>query len=245
LTLVAGTAVLGSRLLRVGWVIPAGVALAAATVLWAALVPRVLRAWARPTVGSSFVLAVSTESLAVLAANAAIVRHETWLALAALTLLLLGLAGYAFVLGSFDRRQLRTGCGDHWVAGGALAIATVACDRTAAAAAGLPSLHVLHGALADGAIVLWIAAAVWLPLLLAAELRSPRIAYDARRWSTVFPFGMYAVCSFRTGEATVFGGPGTFARVWIWAAVAVWLVVAIGMLRRGAALARSGPLGAR
>jgi hypothetical protein len=241
LTLVAGTAVLGSRLLRLGWELPALAALVAAALLWAALVPRVLRAWNRPTVGASFVLAVSTEALAVLAANSAIVAHETWLGIAAAVFLLLGLGAYAFVLASFDLRQLRIGRGDHWVAGGALAIATVACDRTADATAALPALHALHGPLADGAIALWIAAALWLPLLLAGEVLTPRPTFDARRWSTVFPFGMYAVCSFRTGEATAFGGPATFARAWIWAAVALWLVVAVGMLRRGAAIARDHP----
>jgi hypothetical protein len=170
LTLVAGTAVLGSRLQRLGWDLPAGVALAAAAVVWAALVPRVLRTWSRPTIGVSFVLVVATESLAVLAANAAIVERQAWLAFAAVVFLLLGLGAYAFVLASFDLRQVHAGRGDQWVAGGALAIATVACDRTASAAAALPPLHALHGLLAGGAVVLWVAAVAWLPLLLVSEL---------------------------------------------------------------------------
>ena len=238
LTVVAATAVLGSGALRLGWELPAFAALAAAACAWAVLVPRVLRAWERPTAGASFVRVVATESLAVLAANAAIAEHDVPLALAGLALLALGLAAYAFVLASFDLRQLRTGRGDHWVAGGALAIATVACDRTAAASAALPALPPLQEPLADAAVVLWVAAALWLPMMLAAELRAPRPGFNARRWSTVFPLGMYAICSFRTGEATSFGGPAALARVWIWAALAVWLLVAAGMVRRGRSLVR-------
>jgi hypothetical protein len=52
----------------------------------------------------------------------------------------------------------------------------------------------------DAAVVLWIATMLWLPLLLLAEVLRPRLQYDVRRWSTVFPFGMYAACSFVIGE---------------------------------------------
>jgi hypothetical protein len=238
LTLVAGTAVLGSALVRLGRDAPAAAALGLAACLWLALVPRVLARWKRPSVGVSFVLAVSTESLAVLAANLALANRRAWLAAAALAFLVLGVAAYAFVLAGFDLAQLRVGRGDHWVAGGALAIATVASDRTADAAAALPSLQALHAPLADAAVALWLCAALWLPVLLAAELRWPRPGYHVQRWSTVFPLGMYAVCSFDTGEATGFDAPGAFARGWVWAAVAVWLVVFAGLLRRGAASVR-------
>jgi tellurite resistance protein TehA-like permease len=59
-----------------------------------------------------------------------------------------------------------------------------------------------------------------------------------RRWSTVFPVGMYAACSFLVGAAAHAPGITDFARVWIWVAVAVWLVVFVAMLGRGIELAR-------
>jgi hypothetical protein len=37
---------------------------------------------------------------------------------------------------------------------------------------------------------------LWLPVLLLDEALHPRPRYDVRRWSTVFPVGMYAACSF-------------------------------------------------
>ncbi len=236
LTVVAGTAVLGSRLLLLGWEALAEATLALAFCLWAGLVPRVLRAWTLPTVGGSFVLAVSTESLAALAALVAIAQHETWLGVAALVFLVLGVVAYAFVLVRFDLRQLLVGLGDHWVAGGALAIATLACGRTAEAADLFQPLRGIHELLVLGTLAVWSAAALWLPALLVGELWSRRTRYDVRRWSTVFPFGMYAVCSFVAGKVAAVGGLKSFAQIWIWVAVAVWAAVTLGMLRRALAL---------
>ena len=79
---------------------------------------------------------------------------------------------------------------------------------------------------------------LWLPVLLVAELRWPRLRYNVRRWSTVFPVGMYAACSFVIATLTHASGITDFARVWVWVAVAVWLVVFAGMLRRGPGLLR-------
>ncbi|HET8607887.1 MAG TPA: hypothetical protein VFL66_12780 [Gaiellaceae bacterium] len=237
LTAVAGTAVLGARiaLTGVGWAAYLLLALAAA--LWAWLLRPVLGGWRTPTVGVSFVLTVATESLAVLAALLSLERGVAWLDVASLVPLGLGLAAYVFVLLRFDLRQLLVGRGDQWVAGGALAIATLACARVAAAAATGP-LRGARGVLEDASLALWAAAAAWLPALLAAELVRPRPGYDTRRWSTVFPFGMYAVCSFAVGDVTGIGGLTDFARVWIWVAFAVWAVVFAAMLRRGLAVAR-------
>lgn len=70
------------------------------------------------------------------------------------------------------------------------------------------------------------------------EALHPRLGYDVRRWSTVFPVGMYAACSFIVGVAASAPAITDFARVWVWVAVAVWLVVFAAMLRRGQQLTR-------
>ncbi len=240
LTGVAGTAVLGARIALLGWYGAGAALLAVALCLWLLLVPGIVRHWATPTTGVSFVLAVSTESLAVLAAVVAIGEHAVWLAVAALVVLALGLAAYAFVLARFDLRQLRTARGDHWVAGGALAIAALACSRAAEAAHALTPLRGLAGGVGTASLVLWAAAAAWLPALVVAELAAPRLGYDTRRWSTVFPLGMYAACSFVVGREEGAGGLVDFARVWIWAALAVWALVTAGLVRRGLAIWRAG-----
>jgi hypothetical protein len=66
----------------------------------------------------------------------------------------LGLVAYAFVLARFDWNQLRVARGDQWVAGGALAIAALACGEVTAAADGLSSLQRLGSTLSVAALVL-------------------------------------------------------------------------------------------
>lgn len=232
LTGIAGTDVLGARLALLGWNREAAALLVIGLCAWLVLVPWVLANWRRPTVGASFILTVATESLAVLGAALAIAYDETWLAVASLACVGLGLAFYLFVVSTFDFRQLLVGCGDHWVSGGALAIATLACARSAAAAAALHPLGAVAGSLDTAALGIWAAAVLWLPPLLLGELWSPRATYDVRRWSTVFPLGMYAVCSFAVAQVQGIAGIADFARVWIWVAFAVWLAVFAGMVSR-------------
>jgi hypothetical protein len=62
---------------------------------------------------------------------------------------------------------------------------------------------------------------LWLPILLVAEARWPRTTYDVGRWSTVFPVGMYAACSFVVGAVASAPAITDFARVWVWVAVTV------------------------
>lgn len=234
LTAVAGTVVLGSRIALLG---DAGIAealLVLGLAVWLALLLPVLRHWRTPTVGVSFMLTVATESLAALAALLAYEHGIVWLALASLAPLALGLAAYGFVLWRFDLRQLLVGAGDQWVAGGALAIATLACAQAAAAFGGAARFVRLEDALAEASLVLWALAAAWLPLLVVTELRAPRLVFDVRRWATVFPLGMYAASSFAVADVTGHAWLTDFARVWIWAAVAVWALVLAGAARRAA-----------
>ncbi|HEX5468956.1 MAG TPA: tellurite resistance/C4-dicarboxylate transporter family protein [Gaiellaceae bacterium] len=230
LTGVAGTSVVGVRLTMLGWNHEAAALLVLGVALWLWLVPGVLAHLRRPTTGISFALTVATESLGVLGAGLAIVFGAPWLALAALACVGLGLVLYLVVLSLFDLRQLLVGRGDHWLCGGALAIATLACSDTARAAGILESLGPASGALDDAALGIWIAAALWLPPLVVAEVAAPRTGYSVFRWSTVFPLGMYAVCSFAVERVDDIPGIDDFARVWIWIAFAVWLAAFGGLL---------------
>jgi tellurite resistance protein TehA-like permease len=231
LTWVAGTGVLGERLSLLGWNNEAAVLLVLAALLWTALLAPVLANWQTPTVGTSFLLAVATESLAVLSSRLALVDGRRWLALVGFALCALGLVFYVVVLARFELRQLVVGRGDQWIAGGALAIATLACARCAQAAGVFRSLHGSAGDLDVVALGVWAAAAAWLPVLIVCEALRRRLGYDERRWSTVFPLGMYASCSFAAARVAGVGGLAGFARVWIWLAVAAWLLVAGGSFR--------------
>lgn len=228
LTAVAGSAVLGARLVLLGWTWVGAAMLVVSASVWLMLWRPVLASWATPTTGISLMLVVSTASLAVLSAALGTRRDLTWLVGAALALLVLGLVLYAFVMLRFDFRQLLVGEGDQWITGGALAISTLAAGQIALA----HQLGALHETLRAATIVLWAITMAWLGVLLVAEAARPRLRYHQGRWSTVFPVGMYAACSFL--EGTVAGVPAItdFARVWIWIAVAVWLAASVGTVRR-------------
>jgi tellurite resistance protein TehA-like permease len=241
LTSVAGSAVLGTRLTLLGWDWAGIALLLVALVLWAALLTPVLGNWRTPTVGSSLLLTVSTESLAVLAAPLAVREHAHWLLFAAIAPFALGLCFYAFVIARFDPRQLGVGRGDHWITGGALAISTLAAGKITAAAKTLAVLGNGGGILKVLSLALWVLTMLWLPMLLVAEALRPRLRYDVRRWSTVFPVGMYAACSFVVGTVAHVSGITDFARVWVWIGLAVWTVVFAAMLHRGYQVPRQAP----
>jgi tellurite resistance protein TehA-like permease len=237
LTGVAATAVLGARVVGLGWDWVGAVLLAIALCLWIALIGRVLRHWSTPTVGVAFMTAVATESLSVLAATLAVGERAAWLLTAGVVTFVLGLVLYVFVLGRFDFRQLLTGCGDHWITGGALAIATLAITRITLATHPLHQLRTLVPALKTVSLVLWSVSAAWLVALLVVEVVRRRLDYDVRRWATVFPVGMYAACSFDTGAVARAPAITDFARVWVWVALAVWGAVFVAMAGRARGLA--------
>jgi tellurite resistance protein TehA-like permease len=232
------TAVLGTRLVLLGWAWAGIVALLIALVLWAVLVGPVLASWRSPTVGTSLLLSVSAESLAVLVATLAEPEQARWLVIAALVLFGLGLGFYVFVISRFDLRQLAVGRGDHWITGGALGISTLAAAKIVDSARVLGSVVGGGRVLEDIAIGLWVLTMMWLLVLLFAEARWRRFRYDARRWSTVFPLGMYCVSSFAVGALAHVSPITSFARVWIWIGFASWAVVFAATIPRVVELVR-------
>ena len=73
---------------------------------------------------------------------------------------------------------------------------------------------------------------LWLVALVGSEIVSPRLRYAHERWSTVFPVGMYAVCSHQVATAAGVGVIHDFASVWSWISVAVWLAAFAGLIWR-------------
>lgn len=240
LTAIAGTGVLGTRLTAQGWTWAGTGLLCVAFALWLWLTPLVLRHWTLPTAGTSFMLAVSTQAVALLAVTVALKGPTTWLLYPALAMFALGLLAYLFVLRGFHWRQLIIGGGDHWVTGGALAISTVAAARLALLAGETGWLGGKHGLLQTVSVVLWFLAMLWLPALLVSEATHKRLTYSLNRWSTVFPFGMYAASSFAVSSLADIRAINVFARVWVWVAFAVWAFVTAAMIRRMPRLTGSG-----
>jgi hypothetical protein len=232
LAAVAATAVLGTRLATAGYQLVAAVLLALAVVGWVALLGPALWHWKTPTVGTSFIAGVATDGVAVLSATLAVPARAGWLVVVAIMFLLVSLTLYVCTLARFDWRQLLTGAGDHWIAGGALAISALAAALITKAATARGLFGPQHQVLSTGTLVLWCLALAWLPVLIAVEVVRPRPGYDIRRWATVFPFGMYAACSFPAGQVAGVSGITGFGRVWTWVALAATVLALGGLFLR-------------
>jgi tellurite resistance protein TehA-like permease len=233
LTAVAATTVLGTRLSALGWQEVAEALLALAAVLWPGLLFVDVRHWKRRMSGGVFLVCVAPQGLAVLGATLAAAVGAAWLAHAALVLFWLGIVLYGVAFAHFDIREVAVGAGDHWVAGGALAISALAGAKLIAAHHVNPDLwnDDDSGVLRAVTVALLVLDLAWYVVLGAAELAWWRPRYDVRRWATVFPMGMTAVAALAVATAVGYSwlrGPG---QVLLWIAVAAWLAVAAGAVR--------------
>ncbi|GGR70800.1 membrane protein [Streptomyces aureoverticillatus] len=225
LTAVAATTVLGTRFSLLGWQWLAIVLLVIATVVWPGLLVAVVRHWERGMPGGVFLVCVATQGLSLLTATLYFAGKGEWLGDAGLALFALGLLLYADALLRFDFRQVWTGAGDQWVAGGALAISALAASKLTASPLWTGTGHEF---LRNLTYVLLALALAWYAALAAAEAARPRFHYDVRRWATVFPLGMTAVAALSTGIVTDVPWLRTLGRVLLWVAVAVWGLVWVG-----------------
>nr|WP_202447880.1 C4-dicarboxylate ABC transporter [Streptomyces sp. SID5468] len=237
LTAVAATAVLGTRFALLGRYPVAWALLALAAVAWLGLLPVVLvRRGRRDAVpGSAFLVTVATEALAVPGGVLAAALRVEWPLVPSGCLLLLGLVLYALVLTRFDFGQLRDGAGDQWIFCGAVAISALAAARLDAAVRrvsgpGRPGTAVT--VLDEAALALLLVSFACCLAALCCEVRWPRPRYDVRRWSTVFPLGMTASAALATGQTSGLRWAASAGRALVWVALAAWVVVAVGALRR-------------
>ncbi|MEU4142157.1 tellurite resistance/C4-dicarboxylate transporter family protein [Streptomyces parvulus] len=241
LTAVAATTVVGTRFSLLGWTTLAAALLALAVLLWPGLLVLVVRHWGRGMPGAVFLGCVATEGLAVLGATLSAATSTPWLAHASLVPFWLGIVLYLLALFRFDLRQVALGSGDHWVAGGALAISALAGAKLIAAAGtdmylwNSDDSAVLH----DVTVLLLTLDLAWYVVLFVAEFVWPRVRYDVRRWSTVFPLGMTAAATLSVAAAVDVGWLDAPGRVLMWIAVAGWLAVAAGAVLRARAGLRS------
>jgi tellurite resistance protein TehA-like permease len=230
---VAATCVLATALTLQGRRVGPEILLAAGFALLVAELPRILLHAGLSRSGSRFLIPVSIFSVGVTGALLAVPMDAAWLVPAAAALCLGGLLAYIGVLMGFEVRELLSAHGDHWIAGGAVAIGAVAFADTATGSSTVGTLSDLHEPLRIASVVLFAAAMAWLPFLVAAELHRPRTGFHRSRWATAFPVGMYAVMSFTVGRMEGLGWIVDFARVWVWVGAAVWALVAAGAVLQG------------
>ncbi|MFF9915450.1 tellurite resistance/C4-dicarboxylate transporter family protein [Streptomyces sp. NPDC013457] len=219
LTAVAATTVLGVRVALLGWTHLAAVLLAGSAVLWAVLLTAVLTHLRSGMPGGVFLICVATEALAVLGAILTPWAGD-WLGYTSLAFFLFGLLLYLAALVRFDFGQVVAGAGDQWVAGGAMAISALAGSKLLATGVWT---GVTHTSLRSTTLFLLVVDLVWYAVLFVAELLRPRLAYDVRRWATVFPMGMTAVACLSTSTAAAVGWLDTLGQILLWTAALAWL----------------------
>jgi tellurite resistance protein TehA-like permease len=226
--------VLGTRLVTLGWEVPAEALLALSAALWPGLLLLVVRQWRPRMPGAVFLGCVATQGLAVLGATLAPATHTDWLAHTALVLFWLGLVLYAAALFYFDYREVATGAGDQWVAGGALAISALAGSKLILAY----QANVYLWNNDDNGVLRWVTEALLVLVLgsycvlAVAEALWPRPRYDVLRWATVFPLGMTAVAALSVAAAIGVGWLKGLGQVLLWISVAAWLAVVAVAVRR-------------
>ncbi|MFD6893849.1 tellurite resistance/C4-dicarboxylate transporter family protein [Rhodococcus sp. NPDC060086] len=251
-TFIAGSNVLGVRLMMQGWHSTAAVLLVVAALTWLVLgyvIPwtAVLGTTQRPVLakanGTWFIWVVASESVAIAAATLQPVYQDLNRLLAAVAVFAwaVGLFLYAaagiFVGARMLQYPLRPTdlTAPYWVAMGACSITVVAGARIVEMD-DAPMVDATRGLIAGLAVVIW-AFATWLfPPLIAAgwwrhRVHKVPLTYDSSLWSIVFPLGMYAVAGIYLGQADDLPLVGAVGAAELWVAAAVWLVVFVSMLR--------------
>lgn len=130
-----------------------------------------------------------------------------------------------------------------WIHMGAMAISTLAgtllIDRVEAAGFLAGMLPFLRGF----TLFFWVTATWWLPMLVILQfwrhaLKKFPLAYDPLYWGMVFPLGMYSASTSRLSAVMDLPFLWWIPRLFVYIALAAWLVVSAGLLRRLAAVLR-------
>lgn len=249
-TFVAGTDVLGVRLLvagheviAIGLLIVGGLCwlLLGYLVPWATLFGGTARPLIAKANGTWFIWVVASQSVAVLSATLEpLVPCKRELALVAVFFWAVGVFLYA-ATGIFVAIRLLNYDivpadlnPPYWVAMGATAITVLAGARIVEMASA-PMIDATRGTVAGTAAMFWAFGTWLIPALLAAGwwrhvTNGIPLRYEPTLWSMVFPLGMYAVASQTLGVADSLPIVAWIGKVEIWIALAVWAAVFIAMV---------------
>ena len=219
---------------------------------WLVLVPLAVRGvLSRSTVylrdhahGAWLLPSVATSGLAVAATAPAVSARSGSFAVAGAAAVFLAAAVYLVLAGLIVWRAVATPLTperippDSWILMGALAICALAGSGVLAAVRLLGEPAALVAAVRALMLAAWVAASLWIPALLYAQLwRSDRMPgtlhYQRVWWSAVFPLGMYSAASAATGRVLGVPALATVSLVFFWVAFTVWLLVGTGLLHAG------------
>lgn len=203
--------------------------------------------------GSWLLLVVATQALSILTTRVGGAALGGDIAsFAGLCLFLLGGAFYLILLVMIVHRWLFAPMrpdqftAPYWINMGAAAISTLAGTRLFVAIGAEPALASVCSAVFTATVLFWSFATWWIPLLLALaywRYRSPeaRSGYRPEHWSIVFPLGMYATASWRLSHDLGLPFLQAVPEVFVWVALAAWLLTSAGMIRAALATQRGVP----
>jgi tellurite resistance protein TehA-like permease len=253
-TIVAATCVLGSQCLIIGGASRAATVLwFAGIVLWATITYSVFTALTvkseKPPLaeginGGWLVAVVAAQSVAVLgsqlaphfgaaAADVLLFCLVMWLGGGMLYIWIISLIFYRYTFFVLSPSDLAP---PYWINMGAVAISTLAGTALVAAAPHSAIVSELLPFVKGFSLLFWATATWWIPMLVILGVwrhvyRRFPLRYDPLYWGAVFPLGMYTVCTFRLSE--VLDAPVLLAipRVFVFVAIAAWLVTMAGLVR--------------
>jgi tellurite resistance protein TehA-like permease len=251
LTAVAGTNVLGAASIVVrGWWDLAFVLWWIGIALWAVLAYTTLISVVikgnKPGLeaginGSWFLLTVSTESIAVLAALL-LPRHESdLLAFTALAAFTLGIVLYLIVMTmvflrwTFQPLDPAEADPPAWIAAGAVAITVLAGSNLLLAVPGSTRLARVAPFIEGCVVLAWATATFWFPLMVAIGVwrhlvRHLPLRYHPSYWALVFPLGMYGAATFRMRAAVELDALGWLPKLTLAIALIAWTITFVGLL---------------
>ena len=200
--------------------------------------------------GAWLLVSVATSGLATTAADFGIAGRRSAMVWLAVLLWVLAVVLYVAVTWLIARRALSAPLRpdavtpDSWILMGAMAIVTLAGDHILRAARAFAPLHPLAIVAAPVTFAAWVVASLWIPFLLYAAIwridqHSGSLRFAGAWWSAVFPLGMYASATAATGTDLGIPSLEMVSLVMFWIALVVWLIVAVGLLRKGLARIRA------
>jgi tellurite resistance protein TehA-like permease len=249
-TTVAATCVLGSQSLIIGHSVTAALALwIAGIVLWAGLVYSVFALLTvkaeKPTLaeginGGWLISVVAAQSVALLGAQLAPQIGEVgvlfslamWLGGGMLYLWIISLIFYRYTFFTMSPSDLAP---PYWINMGAAAISTLAGTNLVGAAPHSPVVDEILPFVRGLTLMWWATATWWIPMLVILGVwrhvvRKFPLRYDPLYWGAVFPLGMYTVCTARLSRAVEASFLVAIPRVFVFVALAAWLLAALGLL---------------
>jgi tellurite resistance protein TehA-like permease len=194
--------------------------------------------------GAWLLAVVATQSMALL--SALLSRHfeqpvrlhvnflalSMWLWGGMMYIWMISLIFYRYTFFKFSPADFSS---SYWINMGAMAISTLAGSLLIENAADAWFLETLLPFLKGFTIFFWATGTWWIPMLLILVawrhlyMKFP-LKYDPLYWGTVFPLGMYAVCTFEMVRAMSLDFLLPIAHVFVYAALLAWAATFFGLV---------------